>query len=491
MNTDKKKLVGKTIRGTIWVYISKYSAKIVVFISTTILARLLTKDDFGVAGYALLAITFIDFVEGLGIRQALIYFDEEDERTNAGFWAGLFVGVTLLAVGLVVVAPIAGWYFQDPRAVGVTRAMAFSMPITSLALVHNALVEKKLDFKKRVLPDLSNALGKGIISITFAFLGFGAWSLIAGQLVGAALSVIMFWVIVPWRPRLSLARAHVRPLISYGSQIIYNSGLSTLLINLDYLLVGRYMNAAVLGVYTLAFRIPELLIKQFSGILGKVIFPVYATMRGDRKSLTRGFLLTTQYVNLITVPLGIGLALVSESAILLFFGEKWLEGAPVMFAISIYSMLRAVPFNAGNVYKAIGRPGLLVQIHIGQAIVSIPALWWAVAVAGSIEVVAWTQVGLVLVAGVVKLIIAMQVLDTSVGEIVKVLRPSFVSGGIMAVAVWGSMQLTTDLLPILQLIIHVSIGAVVYFSALWVLYRDIVLQAIELGKGAVPKKKRT
>jgi len=45
--------------------------------------------------------------------------------------------------------------------------------------------------------------------------------------------------------------------------------------NLDYLLVGRYLGSVALGLYTLAFRLPDLLILQFSRVLGEVVFPIF------------------------------------------------------------------------------------------------------------------------------------------------------------------------------------------------------------------------
>ena len=483
------KLAQKTIRGTVWVYISKYSAKLLVFISTAILARLLTKEDFGLAGYALLALTFIDFIEGLGIRQALIYYDEDDERTNTGFWLGLLVGGILFIAAWFIVAPAAGWFFKDPQAVPITRALAFSMPLSALTLVHQALLEKKMDFKRQVFPDLANSIGKGAISISFAFLGFGAWSLIYGQLAGGIATVLAFWAVIRWRPAFRLSREYIRPLMTYGTQIIYNDALGTLLANLDYLLIGRLLGSAALGVYTLAFRIPELLIKQFSGILGKVIFPAYAAMRHTENGLKNGFLLTLQYVNMMTVPMGLGLALIAKPTILVFFGEKWLEGTQALIAISIYSLLRAMVFNVGDVYKALGRPDILVKIHIGQAVVSLPALWYSAAVLGTITAVAWTQVVLILIANIAKLIISKKIIECSYREIVQALRPSLVSGLVMSVVVFGVLQGISSTTPALQLITGGVLGVVIYAGTLLLLERALVIDGINTLGTALRLKK--
>ncbi|MCB0036063.1 MAG: oligosaccharide flippase family protein, partial [Anaerolineales bacterium] len=169
---EKKDLTKATIRGTMWSYIAKYSGKFMVFLSTIVLARLLTQEDYGVAGYALVFISFLEVLQGVGIGPALVYYDEDPERTDTGFWLGIFVSVLLFGFTWLV-APLAGVYFQDPRAVEVTRVLALTFPLSSLNIVQDAMTRKQLAFRIRIVPDLSRAIGKGVVSILFAYLGYG------------------------------------------------------------------------------------------------------------------------------------------------------------------------------------------------------------------------------------------------------------------------------------------------------------------------------
>lgn len=480
MNTQSSNssLFNSAISGTLWVYFSTYGSKILVFISTIILARLLSQDDFGVAAYALLVLRFIDFLQGLGMRHALIYYHENEERTNTAFWIGILVGLFLLLIGIFIGAPIAGWFFKDPRAAEVTRVLAFSVPISSFSLVHEAKLKKELKFRRQFMPEFSKAIGKGLLSIILALLGWGAWSLIYGQLVGTLFGVIVFWWVIPWRPVLKFTTEHVRPLLSYGSQIIYNQTFSTFLENVDYLLIGRYMDAATLGVYTLAFRIPELIIKQFSSIIGDVTFPVYAKIRDDLRALQTGFLLTFQYVNIITVPIGVGLAMTSKLIVMIFYGEKWVDAIPVMVAISLFAMARAMVFNAGDVYKAMGKPEILSKIKFFQTLVTVPLLVWATAVLRSVIVVAWSQFAVVLIFGIVKIIIVSKILKLSLRAIFERLLPTLVGAGLMVAVILLINVFIGDLFLILQLVIVVVSGGLVYIAVLWWLQRTMVMELV-------------
>ena len=481
-------LVRATIQGTIWSYATTYSAKVLVFISTIILARLLVQEDYGVAGYALVIMSFIETLEGLGIGQALIYYDRTPERTSTGFWLSLGAGVGLMLITYFIAAPLGGWFFNDPRAVEVTRVLSFSLPISALGLVHEYLLIKRLAFKQKFVPEFARALAKGLVSIALAFLGWGAWSLIWGQLAGTAVSVIAFWLVISWRPTFQFDKTSARSLLSYGLQIVSNGGISIVLLNLDYLLIGHYMGAAALGVYTLAFRMPELLIKEFSSVIGRVMFPVYAKMKDDGQRLGRGFLLTLQYVNMITVPLGLGLALVAKPFVLVAFTDKWIEAIPVMSAIALYSLLRAMVFNVGDAYKAQGRPGLLTQIHLIQAIVSIPLLWWAAAVHGTITAVAWAQVAISFAAAIIKLLIAGRILNISLITILKALQGSLTAGALMTAAVLGLLQLGVNWPPLLQLIASIAIGGLIYVTTLWVLHRSTLLEASQTLRTSLSRR---
>jgi len=460
-----------------WAYISRYSGKALNFVTIVVLARLLAQEDFGVAGYALVVIGFLQF-NGLGIGPALIYHDDDPRRTNTGFWLALGIGLLLFA-GMWLAAPLVGLFFNDARAVPVVRVLAFTFPLSSLAVIPEAKLYKKLAFNRKFIPDFSRGVSKGVVAISMAFMGFGAWSLIAGQLVGVLAAVLAMWLVLParWRPRFEFDTALARPLLSYGANIAAVFFLGMLLLNVDYLLVGRYLGAAALGVYLLAFRIPELLIKQFYDLLSSVLFPVYSKMRNDLPALRRGFLTTMGYITMFTVPMGLGLALVAGPLVLTVFGEKWVEAIPVVPAIAIYTMLRSIYYNSGSIYKAQGRPDLLTKLHLLQLAVLVPALWAAVYFTGSLAITAWTQVVVVLLIGSFRLWLAARLVQAPLRDVAATLRPVMLSGVFMALVVLISQQLTPDFLPLTRLVIGVSTGVLSYSMAVWWLQRDVVLVA--------------
>lgn len=468
-------LAQATVRGTVWTYLAYYSGKAMVFVSTIILARLLLKEDFGVAGYALTVIAFLDVLSDLGIGSALIYHRDDPRAADTAFWLGLLIGGALYVITWFI-APLAGSYFNDERAVPVTRVLALTFPLAALCNVHDVLLRKGLHFGRKFIPDFTQATSKGLLSIAFAWLGFGAWSLIWGQVAGTALAALAYWYVLPWRPSFQFVRSIARALLSYGFGIVSVNTLNIFVSNADYLFVGRFLGAAALGVYTLAFRIPELLILQMCSIISRVVFPVYAKMRDERGALQRGFLVTERYTALVTVPLSLGLILVAEPFVHTFLGERWLEAIPVLRAITLYALFLSFGYNAGDVYKAEGRPILLTWLTLAQALVLIPALYWAATTIGTIEAIGWTHVVVAFIISVVDLVVALRMLQTPVSAFLAVLRPALMGGAGMSLAVWITLQLVTNTPPWAQLLVSIAVGGLTYLGTLWVMYRDLMLE---------------
>ncbi len=485
-NETSPKLGKSTIRGAAWHYLTFFSGKLMVLVSTAILARLLSQDDFGVVGYALTAISFLDMISDRGIGSALVYHPENKRTYSTGFWLNLLIGSAIFGITWLL-APLVGLYFRDPRVVPLLQVMGFAYPLATLGSTHDSVLTKRLEFGRQFIPEFLSAFFKGGVSLLLAWLGYGPWSLIWGYMAGVLASVLAYWVITPWQPSFDFDWPVARDLLKYGVKIIGVDIVSIFLINLDYLLVGRYLGAEALGVYSLAFRLPDLLILQFARILGYVLFPIYTHMRNEPDNLARGFYQTSRYLALIIVPLSFGLALVARPLTVAIFSEKWLEAAPVIQMLSFYALFIAISFPAGSIYKAQGRPQILTWVGLVRLSLLFPSLWWAVTMAKSLVSVGQAH-ALVALAGVtLSLLVATRMLNLTIIKILDALWPAFASGVIMALAVGLTLNQTQSLDPWLQLAISIFSGGLIYFAALFILKRDVLFAGWKQLRGAIQR----
>jgi O-antigen/teichoic acid export membrane protein len=468
-----------TVRGTFWNYASYFSGKFIVFLSTLVLARLLSPDDYGVAGYAFTIVSFIEIASDLGVSAALIYHREEPKATDTAFWLALGIGAALSFL-VWLAGPLAGEFFDNPRATVITQVLGLQFFITAVGDIHNTLLQKQLSFRLKFIPDLAQSIGKAVVTIVLAYLGFGPYSLVVGQLGGFLTADVVLWFVTGWNPRFQFSPRIARAMLTYGSNISIVNIVGIALLNADYLFIGRFLGAAALGTYTFAFRIPELLIKQLCGVIGKVIFPIYAKVRDDANALRRGFLDTMRYVTLVTAPIGLGLIVVARPFTLALFTEKWADSIPVMQVIALYCLSISVTFNSGDIFKAQGRLGLLTMISAGKLVVLAPGLWWAVSLPlgnpmQNIVVVGVVQAVVAILGDVVNLYVVGRVLNVSLRDMLNSLAPSFIGGTIMSLAALATLLALQAASPLIQLLGSVSVGGLTYLGSMWWLQRDLAL----------------
>jgi len=467
-----------TLRGTFWNYASYFSGKFLIFLSTLFLAQLLSQSDYGRASYAFAIISFIEIASDLGVGAALIYHREEPKATDTAFWMTLGIGAALSLI-IWLAGPLAGALFNTPEAIVVTQVLGLQFFITALGDVHNTLLQKNLSFRLKFVPDLAQSVGKAVFTIVFALMGWGPWSLIWGQLVSFMVANVVLWLVTGWNPTFQFSPTIARSLLKYGGNFSLVNIAGIILLNVDYLFVGRFLGEVALGTYTFAFRIPELLIKQLCGVIGKVIFPIYTKVRDDTEALRRGFLDTMRYVTLVTVPLGLGLIIVARPFVLVLFTEKWADTIPVMQAISLYCLSISVAFNAGDIFKAQGRLAILTLLSVSKLMVLIPGLWWAVTaplggLQQNIVAVAIVQAGVAVIGDAINLYVVARVLKASLREVLQALTPSFAGGAIMSLAMLAALTTLASASLLIQLLVSVGVGGLTYLAAMWWLQRDLV-----------------
>jgi PST family polysaccharide transporter len=336
-----------------------------------------------------------------------------------------------------------------------------------------------------MIPQVSNIVVKAIVSISLALMHYGAWALIFGQLAGALTSLILVWKIVNWRPTLMIDKSLIRPLFRFGVYIMFEDALSVGQDNFDYLVIGRLFSQVSMGIYTLAFQLPEMLILSLFWVIAEVLFPAFSSIQDQKDKLVKAVLSTIRYLELVITPLALGLVVAADPIIRVVFGEQWLDAIPIMQILAVYSLVHSIGFNFGDVYKAIGRPEISIKITIPTMLFRLFALW--VGAQFGLIYVAWAHLVAVSLEVTVRIIVANRVLKVSVKDIAAQLN-AFAAGAIMVVVCLGISYLTDNMVPLARLVIIIASGGITYLGAVWFMERDAIVRFAEMAGVKLPVK---
>ena len=495
-------LAKRALRGTAWAYLSVISSKLIVFLVNAWLVRLLSPSDFGLRQLAMVVIGLFEATQSLGVNDALINKTGEEEKTadtvfilNVGIGALLSLSVAGLAMWigpnldhLEVLSRFLGESNLNDiqTAVGLMPILGSGFFILSLGQTHEALLRKKLDFKTRFWPELISAIIRSVVAIVLALKGYGVMSLVYSQLTGNVIQTVTNWIIVPWRPKLRYYPEVAKEVWRFGSGITLFNTLSVGFDKVDETVIGGALGSASLGFYGEANRLPQLLIIYLNSILTSVIFPTFSKIKDDIEAITRGYLFTTRYLTIIVTPLALGMVLIAPDFVSIYFGPGWEPVVVLLQVLSMSAFWLTLAWPAGDVFKALGKPGFLTVLMLIEAAVNVPLLLFGAyldvrGVTGYPALGAATGSSLgYLFGSIIRLIVVARHLKITIWEVLKQFVHAFIAGTLMFVTVYLIRQPLLGMSPWLLMLISMIVGGVVYTGGLWFFGTNSIDMALKL-----------
>jgi O-antigen/teichoic acid export membrane protein len=452
----------KLVRGSAWLALSFGGSQIVTLVVTVILARFVEPKGFGLVALSSVAIVALTTLQESGLGLAVIHRRSDVER--AAGTAFVFTGVAAIALYGVAFA-LAPWLedlFSKPRLSEVLRVLALVVVIRGLGLVPGAMIERDLAFSSRAKGELGGAIVQAAVAIPLAVTGLGVWSLVAGQLAGQSVQSVVFWTVTPLRPSPRLFSFRIlRELGRYGRHLTAANIVAFIDSNVDTATVGRLLTAADVGYYNVAWRLSNLPATGIGYIVGRVMFPAYATLQDDLPEFRRAFLVNVRRVALVSLPVGVGILLASRPIVLGLFGHRWEPAVVPLQILAVFGLIRAFSGTTAPVLQAAGKPQLVLLLNVWHLAVLAPALFILTDPFGLKG--AATAVALAAGASCVPAYwFALRILHLPLRKLIgNVERPAICSLP-LAVCLLALLASTGGLTPGIQLLVLVVCGAAVY-----------------------------
>ena len=285
-----KKLSSKVIHGSIWSFATQIFVRLLTFTRTIILARLLSPNDFGLMGIAFLALSTLQTFSETGINITLIYQKKHSRDELYVAWTLRFLRSVLVFFVLVLTAPYIASFFNNPKATNIIRFIAVGQLFYGLANIAIINFQKNMEFHKYFLFSLSYTLPEVIVAIWAAIVWKNVWALVLGYIVGSIANCVFSYVFYPFKPKFSLERVYVKNLLRYGKWIWASAIVIFLITQGDDIFVGKFLGAAALGLYQLAYRISNLPATEIVHVISRVAFPAYVKARENIEKLSNLYL---------------------------------------------------------------------------------------------------------------------------------------------------------------------------------------------------------
>jgi lipopolysaccharide exporter len=226
--------------------------------------------------------------------------------------------------------------YKEPRLIAVTMWLGVTALLAGLTNPRQILLQRKLIFWQEFVLNVSQKIAAFVVSVGIAVVYRSYWALVIGTLAGQLTGIVVSYWVLPFRPHMTFR--HLREFLSYSGWL--SAGL----------LIGKMIDGAALGYYTVGSNLAMIPTREVIAPLTQTIFPGFANIRDDPARLAAAYQRAQALTTAVALPVGAGFALVADPLVRLALGEQWI---PVIFIIQSLAAIFAF-HTLGSLVQPLG-----------------------------------------------------------------------------------------------------------------------------------------
>lgn len=477
-------LKSKVKSSLIWSFSDQILTQILYVLFGIFLARILSPSVFGVVGMVTIFTNFAVLFIDLGFGTALIQKkDADNEHFSSVFWLNLTIGCLLYCL-FFFTAPLFSIFFKQPEITELIRVICLTFIIGSLTSVQSNLLVRELKFKQKVIFNWISIIVGYSVAFYLAYHGYGVWAIVWMTIATSATNSILYWLTSDWMPSFVFNVQKVKELSRFGLHVLGDTSVNYWSRNFDNFIIARFLGSTELGLYTRAYSLMLLPLRNVSSVIIKVMFPAFSKKQDDIPSIKKYYLLIIKYISLVTFPAMIGLSLVSKEFVLLFFGKDWSGMIPILSILCLVGAVQSIFTLNGMIYNSLGKANIALRVSLLVNFVLIIA--FSIGVNFGIVGMSWSY----LIASVILFYpiynTAIKQLDIKWVEVFTTLKGSLLASFGMALGLF-LLNILTDFSLLLGFLIKILTGVILYASLVYSLEKEllkvIILKFANVFKG--------
>lgn len=452
----------QALAGFRWTASVRLVSQVLTWAITLVVIRLLSPADYGLLAMATVFVTFLAMFSELGLGAAIVQKSEVNIVLLRRIFGVVLVIHFSIAALLLVFAPLIADFYEEPRVIAVIRVFSLQFMLAGFAVIPEAQLQRKMEFRNRSLLDLSSAMVASVTTLMLAFSGAGVWALVAGSLLSQLWKTVgINWLSPFWHwPDFSVK--DLQSLLNFGGNFTAVQVIWIFLSQVDILICAKFLGKEVLGFYSVAMHLASLPSQRVLGLVNQVAFPAFSRMQNDLEKMGENVLKGVRILSFFGFPVLWGMSSIAPEIIEVVLGPKWMSSIFPLQVLTLIIPLRMIVNFISTAIQGVGRTDIVLRNTIVVALV-LPIFLLT-------GVYGWGLSGL-LVAWLISSPIlflqsmarGMPALGLRLSQLVMAMLPAAVSG----LAMYGAVSLARHTLmtgqeSLLRLCALTAIGAIVY-----------------------------
>lgn len=466
-----------------WLAGARFAGQLFTWAITLVVIRILQPADYGLMAIAGMLIGFAALFRELGLYTALVQKKDLNRQQIEQTFGFLIVSNSTIFIAVFALAPVLAAFFNDMRLADITRVLAIQFPLAAFGVVQDAMLSRRMDFKRKSFVNLATALGNGFVTLGFALHGEGVWALVYGNLAGSVIRPIGLVMAARYWCRPRFSHTGMRELLRFGSFVTADKLIWFTYSQADVFIIGKMLGKEVLGFYSVAMELATLPMRKVSELLNQVGLAAYSSVQDDMPTLRSHYCKAIRILSVLAFPIFWGISSIAPDLISVVLGTRWEPAALPLQLLGLIMPVRMVERSGSGALEAIGKPQLGTLNVLICLLIMVPSFYVGTTLGDLLGVtLAWLIA--YPVVRTIQLLIMLPSLGLSMLDYLRPMAGAAIGGAIMYLAVvLTRMALDGQIIqePI-KLACMVAAGALTYAAFMWFAQRSQCLELLDLVK---------
>ncbi len=320
----------------------------------SVLARLLTPEDYGVLAMVAVVVGFAQMFKDAGLSTATAQREHiTPDQVSTLFWLNVVISV-LLGFCVLVCSPLVAMFYHRPELTSVTAVLSLSLVISGLVIQHQALLRRCMAFGTLATITIVSQVITLCVTIPTACLGWRYWALVSGTLAQSLAGTLLTFYFCPWTPGRMRRGTGVREMLHFGGHLTAFNLVNYFSRNADSLLIGKCIGANALGLYAKAHQLFMMPVTQIQQPMALVALPVLSSLKDQPDRYVKYYQRMFDILMSLMIPMTVYCMIEADFLIRTLLGPKWLGAVPVFKILAIAGFIQTLPGLAGVVMLSLG-----------------------------------------------------------------------------------------------------------------------------------------
>lgn len=340
------------ITGFSWQTMLKISSALVTLLKISILARLLTPDDFGLFSLTVIALGMSEAAAQTGINLTIL----QSKRSMSYFldtaWVISIARGFIIAIMMTLVGFGLGQYFDNQQLVWLVGLTSLVPVIKGFINPSIITLRKELRFFRDSLYHFSLVVAEGVVAVVAGLFFKSVLALIAGLIGAAIFEVIISFRFFPLKPRFRYLRSRAKLVLDNARWLSIASLLGYLNDNLDDFVLGKMVGTHQLGIYHNAYALSHKANYDLARSVHWGTLPIYTRMLAQPSRLKKANLKTIAWTGLLLTLTSMPLFLFPELMVNIILGSQWLAAVPLIKWLTLAGIIHSLALLSYTLFMA-------------------------------------------------------------------------------------------------------------------------------------------